>query len=180
MQSVDRHTCRTPHFLSHAQSLHSFAHGHHAHAGLKSSRVVPLRAMSHALTHFTPSICTPSSPVLVPLPLIHCEDPLPPQGGASAELPLPTGYEPNRIVDNLVVDNQENRNLAEDQITELEDRVKSLSYNQSFLPSTHDSAESIATPPESDFDDEQLRTLLASPLYLQERSKCRTITSSSL
>ena len=30
------------------------------------------------------------------------------------------------------------------------------------------SAESIATHPESDFDGEQLRTLLASPLYLQE------------
>ena len=58
----------------------------------------------------------------------------------------------------------------DDQITELEDlRVRPLSYNQSFLPSTYDSAESIATPPESDFDDEQLRALLASPLYLQER-----------
>ena len=129
-----------------------------------------LRATSHALTHFTPSTCTPSSPVLVPRCLIHCEDPLPPQGGASAELPPPTGHETNRIVDNQIVANQENRHLTEDdQITELEDRVKSLSYNQSFLPSTHDSAESIATPPESDFDDEQLRALLASPLYLQER-----------
>ena len=28
---------------------------------------------------------------------------------------------------------------------------------------------SIATPPESDVDDEQLRVLLAAPLYLQER-----------
>ena len=37
------------------------------------------------------------------------------------------------------------------------------------MASTLDSAESIATPPESDFDDEQLRALLASPLYLQER-----------
>ena len=37
-------------------------------------------------------------------------------------------------------------------------------------PKTHyDSAESIATPLESDFDDEQLRALLASPLFLQER-----------
>ena len=102
------------------------------------------------------------------LDLTHCEDPLPPQGGASAELPPPTGYEPNGIVDNQIVDNQENRHLTEDDQI-IEDRVKSLSYNQSFLPSTHDSAESIATPPESDFDDEQLRALLASPLYLQER-----------
>ena len=56
-----------------------------------------------------------------------------------------------------------------------ESDVKSLlllnrSYNQSFLPSTHDSAESTVTPPpESDFDDEQLRALLASRLNLQER-----------
>ena len=74
------------------------------------------------------------------------------------ELPPSTGYKTNRIVDNQIVDNQENMHFTEDdQITELEDRVKTLSYNQSFLPSTHDSAESIATPPESDFDDEQLR-----------------------
>ena len=53
--------------------------------------------------------------------------------------------------------------------TETEDRVKTLSYNQSFLSSAQDSAESIATPQEADFDDEQLRTLLASQLYLQER-----------
>ena len=34
----------------------------------------------------------------------------------------------------------------------------------------YDSAESIATPlPESDLDEEQLRALLASPLYPQER-----------
>ena len=78
----------------------------------------------------------------------------------------PTGSSTTRSI----VDNQENMHLTEDdQISELEDRVKSLSYTQSFPPSTHDSAESIATPPESDFDDEQLRALLASPLYLQER-----------
>ena len=53
--------------------------------------------------------------------------------------------------------------------TEIEGRVKTLSYNQSFLSSTQDSAESITTPQEADFDDEQLRALLASPLYMQER-----------
>ena len=52
--------------------------------------------------------------------------------------------------------------------TEIEDRVKTLSCNQSFLSSTQDSAESIATPQEADFDDEQLRALLASPLCIQE------------
>ena len=38
------------------------------------------------------------------------------------------------------------------------------------MASTYDSAENIATPPpESDFHDDQIRALLASPLYLQKR-----------
>ena len=49
-------------------------------------------------------------------------------------------------------------------------RVYSRHMNSSaHMRSTCDSAESIATPPESDFDDEELRGLLASPLHLQER-----------
>ena len=55
------------------------------------------------------------------------------------------------------------------QFTENEDRVKSLSCNQSFLSSTQDSTESIATPHEADFEDEQIRALLASPRYLLQR-----------
>ena len=51
-------------------------------------------------------------------------------------------------------------------------RVRPWSFHQSVIASTYDSAESIATPPpEADFDDEQLRALLASPLYLQEREE---------
>ena len=76
------------------------------------------------------------------------------------------GHEPSWIDDDQV-----DMHFTEDaQITELEDlRVKLLSFHQSITAPTYDSAESIATHPESDFDDEQLRTLLASPLYLQER-----------
>ena len=145
-----------------------------------------LCAMSHALTHPTPNSCTPSSPVLVLRSLTHCEDPQSPQGGASAEPPPLADYESNRIVANRIidiriVDDLENMHFTEDdQITELEDRVKSLSFNQSFLLSTHDSAESIATF-RSDFDDEQLRALLASPTVpLGARNKCSTFTSLSL
>ena len=80
-------------------------------------------------------------------------------------LNYPTGYETHRIVDDY-----ENMHFTDDdQITELEDRVEFLTYHQSITASTHDSAESIATSPEADLDDEQLRTLVASPLYLQER-----------
>ena len=42
-----------------------------------------------------------------------------------------------------------------------------LSYNQS----AHDSAESNATPPDSKLEDEQLRMMLASPLYTKVSGK---------
>ena len=43
-------------------------------------------------------------------------------------------------------------------------------FHRPSLTSTYDSAENIATPPpESDLDHEQIRNMLASPLYLQER-----------
>ena len=67
------------------------------------------------------------------------------------------------------------------QITEFEElRVKLLSFEQSIIASTCNSAESIATPQEADFDDELLRALLASPLPTRARSKCRTMASLSL
>ena len=48
--------------------------------------------------------------------------------------------------------------------------VKPMFFHRLSVTSTYDSAESIATPPlESDLDDEQIRNMLASPLYLQER-----------
>ena len=74
----------------------------------------------------------------------HSHDPRPEQRGTSAELPPPTGYEPNRIVD----DWDNNMHLTEDgQFTELEDlRIKPLFYHQSIVALTYDSAESIATP----------------------------------
>ena len=95
-----------------------------------------------------------------------CEDQRPQQSCASTEMPLLTGYEPNRIAED-----REYRHLTGDgQFTEHEDlRVRLFSYHQSIIASTYDSPENIAMPLESDFDDEQLRHLLASPLYLQER-----------
>ena len=96
--------------------------------------------------------------------IFNREDPLRPQErGSSPELP-PAGYEPNRIVDNQIVDDQENVSF-----TGIEDRVRPLSLHQSIIAPTNVSAGSIVTPPESDFDDEQFRALLASPLYFQER-----------
>ena len=94
-----------------------------------------------------------------------CQDPRPLQRGALTEPTLPTSYEPNRIVE----DRDYKHFTGDGQFTELEDlRVRHLSFYQSIMASTCDSAERIATAPESDFDDEQLRAL-ASPKYLQER-----------
>ena len=69
-----------------------------------------------------------------------------------------TGYEPKHLAE----DNQ----LAEHEVL----RVKPLFFHQPSIASTYDSAEGIVTPPlDSDWNDEQIRALLASPLYLQER-----------
>ena len=41
-----------------------------------------------------------------------------------------------------------------------------------YVPTTCDTSESIATrPPGSDLDDDQIRKMLASPLFIQEREK---------
>ena len=71
-----------------------------------------------------------------------------------------------------LTEDQDYKHFTEDwQLTEHEDlRVKPLFFHQSIIASTYETVEGIATPhPESDLDDEQLRTLLASPLYVQER-----------
>ena len=95
-----------------------------------------------------------------------CEDQRPQQRGALTETPPLVGYEPNWIVE----DRDYRHFTGDGQFSEHEDlRVRPLSFHQSIIASTYDSAESIATLPESDFEDEQLRALLASPLFLQER-----------
>ena len=73
--------------------------------------------------------------------------------GSLADLHSPKSYEP--------------KDLAEEDNPV---QVKPLFFHRPSMTSTFDSAENIATPsPESDLDDEQIRTMLASPLYLQER-----------
>ena len=48
--------------------------------------------------------------------------------------------------------------------------IKSIFFHKPSMMSTHDTPESIAPlPPESDLDDDQIRNMLALPLYLQER-----------
>ena len=67
---------------------------------------------------------------------------------------------------NQIIDDQDDRE---------EIGVKPLFYSQS----AYDSAGSIATPPDSDLEDEQLRKMLASPLYIQQRDEGQTRASHS-
>ena len=126
------------------------------------------RAVSYTLQNLTPRTSTASSPF--PEPVFQhseqpCENQRPQQRRALTETPPRTGYEPNPIVEDGNC-----RHFTKDGLfTELEHLcVRPLSFHQSIIASTSDSAESIATFPESDYDDEQLRALLGSPLYLQE------------
>ena len=67
-----------------------------------------------------------------------------------------TGYEPKRIELNRTLFNPQNQIIDDPHDLE-EIGVKPLSYSQSLTHSAYDSAESIATPPDSDLEDEQLR-----------------------
>ena len=118
------------------------------------------------LSHLNPtslSTCTPVQPSTRPSarPLLlstshgdlPCADPSNVSVGPLAGTHSPTGYEP--------------KDLTEEDASIL---VKPMFFHRPSVMSTYDSAESIATPPpESDLDDEQIRNMLASPLYLQER-----------
>ena len=141
------------------------------------------RVMSRPLLHATPSTSSPSlsstSPVLLSssspnpdlwstYPSIHCEDPR--QDGTSTEYPSSTGYEPKRIELNRILVKPQNQ-MIDDQDDNEGIGVKPLSYSQSLVHSADELAESTATPPDSDFEDEQLRKMLASPLYIRERQE---------
>ena len=175
--------CRQIHLphatFSHVQSLHRTHCTDDMYTG--SRRVVRRkislhpRVIVHPLLHATLSTSSPStSPVLSSsspnpdllstYPIIHCEDPR--KDGTSTEYPSSTGYEPKRIdLNRILVKPQNQINDDLDDIEEI--GVKKLSYSQSV----YDSAESIATPPDSGLEDEQLRKTLASPLYIREREE---------
>ena len=177
--SVDRHSCCAVSLQSCCQSVQSHI-DRHAPAWLKPRSTLSafrpktftphsLRAMSYTLQNLTPRTGTPSSPFPESVFLQSeqpCGDQLPQQSGALTEISPLTGYELNGIA--------EDRNCrhftGDGQFTEHEDlRVRPLSFHRSIKASAYDSAESIATPRDSDFD-EQLRALLASPLYQERRA----------
>ena len=97
---------------------------------------------------------TSTSPTFHSSDINPCHDPQQASIGYMAGVRTFTGYEP--------------KDLAEkDDLC-----VKPMFFHRPIITSTYDSAERIATPPpESDLDNEQIRALLASPLYLQERER---------
>ena len=73
---------------------------------------------------------------------------------------------PKRIELNRILVKPQNQ-IIDDQDDIEKIGVKQLSCSQSV----YDSAESSATPPDSDLEDEQLRKMLASLLYIRERKE---------
>ena len=86
-----------------------------------------------------------------------CEDPR--QDG--------TGHEPKKIELDKNLINPQNSMIDEQDFME-EIRVEQFAAAP-MNDSAYDSAESIA--PDSDFDDEQIRKMLASPLYIRDREE---------
>ena len=174
--------------FSHAQSLHS-TDDMRAWLQLSSLSCAPktLTSSTHygslilcctrhwALPHdlfLPPLLCCfrppPTPGLLSTHPSIHCGDPR--QDGTSAEYQLLTGDEPKRVELNRTLFNLSNQEI-DDQDDIEETDFKPMSFSQSLIHSAYDSAESIATPPDSDLEDEQLRMVLASPLKTEVSGK---------
>ena len=136
-----------------------------------SPKNIHTSSSSRSVVHLAEPDTTLSSPFpgsVFQQPEQPWEDQRPQQRGALTKLPPLTGCEPKRIVED-----QNYRHFTRDgQFTEFEGlRVRPLSFDPSIIASTCDSAESIATPPESDLDGEPLRALLASPLYYRSEKQ---------
>ena len=130
-----------------------------------------LHTSTCSLPSTSPVLLSSSSPnpdLLSTYPITHCEDPR--QDGTSTEFHSSTGCEPKRIELNRILVNPQ-KQITDDQDDIEEIGVKPLSYSHSMTHSAFDSAESIATPPDSALEDEQLRKMLASPLYFREREE---------
>ena len=110
------------------------------------------------------SSSSPNPDLLSTHPFIHCEDPR--HDGTSTEFHSQTGCEPKRIELNRILVNPQNQ-IIDDQDDIEEIGVKPLSYSESLIHSAYD----IATPPDSNLEDEQLRQMLASPLYKRKREE---------
>ena len=168
--AVDGYTCLAPHFHVHSHCTVQTTCVPWR-KGPKGSRRIVRQNIHPSTRHVSPCASlytehqhklslslTPTSPVFPDLlsthPFIHCEDPR--QDGTSTEFHSSTGYEPKTIELDRILVNPENQ-IIDDQDNIQEIGVKPLSNSQSLTHSAYDSA------------DEQLRKMLASPLYIRER-----------
>ena len=117
--------------------------------------------MTHAQSLLFPCLTSPAhSTHSVPQTLLSLRDAQPDTPrherlfGRPADQNSLTGYEPKDLIE----------------VNDTE--VTPTLFHRPSMTSTYDSAQSIATPPlEADLDDEQIKAMLASPLYRQEREK---------
>ena len=143
--------CQRP---SHAQHVH-VAQGPHGSSVASSQKHLSSHSVQHGtqytfsddsatIEHFLTTLQISSSDEIY-----QCDEPINVSFGYLADLHSPAGYEPKDVAeeDNPV-------------------QGGPLFFHRPSMTSLYDSAESIATlPPESDLDDERVRTMLASPLY---------------
>ena len=179
---VDRCTCRTPHFHMYSRCTVQTTCVPWLKEPEGSRRIVSQKTFTHPriMFHLAPhntlntstSSLSPTSPVLLSSaspnpdllsthPFIHCEDP---RQEGSTEFHSSKGHEPKRIELNRILVNPQN------QIIDDHDDIEEIGV-KSLIHSVYDSAESIATPPDSELEDEQLRKMLASRLHFQERDE---------
>ena len=178
--SVDRYTWRTPH-------VHMYSHSTDHTAQMKCVQWLKtscaLKNMPSSMRHVSPFAARDTEHFLTfslfylycvtvvlfsTYPIIHCEDPR--QDVTSTEFHSSTGYEPKK--DRAQQDSgQTQHQIIDDQDDIEETGVKQLSCSESLVHSACDSAESIATPPDSDLEDEQLRKMLSTPLKIREREE---------
>ena len=133
----------------------------HSTLNTSTSSLSPTSPVLHSSTSPTPDLFSEH-------PFTHCKDPR--QDGTTTEYQPSTGYEPKRIELNRTLFNPSNQ-IIDDQDDIEEIGVKPLSCSQSLKHSACDSAESIATPLDSDLEDEQLRNMLTSPLCTEVSGK---------
>ena len=165
----DRYTCRTPHFHMYSHSTEHTAQMTCAHwlKELEGSRRVVRRTLSSTSPVLLSSSST-NPDLLSTYRSIHWEDPR--QDGTLRNSTPPQVLSPKRTELNKILVNPQNQTIDDqDDIEEI--GVKKLSNSESLVHSTYDWAESTATPPDFDLDDDQLRKMPASPLYIRKREE---------
>ena len=184
--SADRYTCRTPHFHMYSHCTDHTAQMTCVHGsslscvpkiGHSTTRHVSPCASQYSEHQHKFSLTYLSCVTVVffsePRPFVHASIYPPWRSTAGWYFyGIPLLHRLRAQEDRAQQDSSQPTNQIIDDQDDIEEiGVKPLSYSQSLEHSAYDSAESIATRPDSDLEDEQLRKMLASPLYIREREE---------